>query len=99
MGKNLIQQARGKGSPRYRVPSFRHKGESKYTKYEEVTLSGKIVDLIHCQGHSAPLAQVEYENGNVVLMQAPEGIKVGDRVKIGNNIDVKNGNVSARAAR
>lgn len=93
MGKNLIQQARGKGGPRYRAPSFRYKGECKYTKYEEITLTGKIIDLVHCQGHSAPLAQIKYENGDMVLVQAPEGVRVGDEVKMGNNIEVKKGNV------
>jgi large subunit ribosomal protein L2 len=93
MGKNLIQQARGKGGPRYRAPSFRYKGESKYARYEETTLTGKIIDFIHCQGHSAPLAQIKYENGDMVLVQAPEGVKVGDEVKMGNNIEVKKGNI------
>jgi len=27
MGKNLIQQKRGKGSPTYRAPSFRYEGK------------------------------------------------------------------------
>jgi large subunit ribosomal protein L2 len=93
MGKNLIQQARGKGSPRYRAPSFRYKGKSKYAKYGEAKLSGEIIDFIHCQGHSAPLAQIEYGNGDVILMQAPEGVRVGDKVEMGDNVNVKRGNV------
>jgi len=93
MGKNLIQQARGKGGPRYRAPSFRYKGESKYAKYADKDLTGKIIDFIHCQGHSAPLAQIEYENGDIVLVQASEGVRVGDKVKMGNNADVKRGNI------
>ena len=93
MGKNLIQQARGKGSPTYRAPSFRYKGESKYARFEERNLIGKIIDLIHSQGHSAPLAQIEYENGSKVLIQAPEGVRVGDKVEMGKDIEVKNGNV------
>jgi large subunit ribosomal protein L2 len=93
MGKNLIQQARGKGSPRYRSPSFRYKGQSKYAGHDGKTLAGKIIDLIHCQGHSAPLAQIEYENGNRILMQAPEGVRVGDKVEMGDNAGVKRGNV------
>ncbi|MBU90686.1 50S ribosomal protein L2 [Candidatus Woesearchaeota archaeon] len=93
MGKNLIQQARGKGSPRYRAPSFRYKGQSKYAKSQKETLTGKIIDFIHCQGHSAPLAQIEYSNGSMVLIQAPEGVRVGDEVKMGNKIDIKKGNV------
>ncbi|MCH8003485.1 MAG: 50S ribosomal protein L2 [Nanoarchaeota archaeon] len=93
MGKNLIQQARGKGSPRYRAPSFRYKGTSKYANHGG-TLFGRIVDLIHSQGHSAPLAQIEYENGIEILMQAPEGIRVGDKVEMGKGVVIKNGNVT-----
>jgi len=93
MGKNLIQQARGKGGPRYRAPSFRYKGESKYAKYDGKTLTGKIIDLVHCPGHSAPLAQIEYDNGSKVLMQAPEGVRVGEKVEMGDKVDIKKGNV------
>lgn len=93
MGKNLIQQARGKGGPRYRAPSFRYKGQSKYAKYGGETLTGRIIDFVHCQGHSAPLAQIKYENGIIALVQAPEGVRVGDEVESGSNVDVKNGNV------
>ena len=93
MGKNLIQQARGKGGPRYRAPSFRYEGRSKYPRYGETALTGKIIDLIHCQGHSAPLAQVEYEDGSLVLLQAPEGVRVGENVAIGTSAEVKIGNV------
>ena len=93
MGKNLIQQARGKGGPRYRAPSFRYKGKSKYARYDGKTLTGEIIDLIHCPGHSAPLAQIEYDNGSKVLIQAPEGVRVGEKVEMGNDVDVKKGNV------
>ena len=92
MGKNLIQQARGKGSPRYRAPSFRYKGQVKYVNSKE-KLSGKIIDLVHCPGHSGPLAQIEYENSNIVLIQAPEGVRVGDNVEMGESINVQKGNV------
>ena len=92
MGKNLIQQARGKGGPRYRAPSFRYKGKANYGKYEKTTISGKILDFIHCQGHSAPLAQIEYANGEKILLQAPEGMRIGDVVEMGDNIESKNGN-------
>ena len=93
MGKNLIQQARGKGGPRYRAPSFRYEGQSKYPKYGETALTGKIIDLVHCQGHSAPLAKIEYEDGSMVLLQAPEGVRIGEKVEIGISVDVKIGNI------
>jgi len=44
MGKTLIQQARGKGGPRYRAPSFRYKGQARYTN-DKNALSGKIKEI------------------------------------------------------
>src|SRR3989344_3869782 len=93
MGKNLIQQARGKGGPRYRAPSFRYAGTTRYANPQEAVLSGKIIELIHSQGHSAPLAKVHYENGTCALLQAPEGVKIGDKVEMGDKVEVKNGNI------
>ena len=46
MGKNLIQQARGKGSPRYRAPSFRYKGESKL-RTDKTDVNGEVIDIMH----------------------------------------------------
>ena len=92
MGKSLTQQKRGKGSPRYRTPSFRFKGEVKLPKSNQEIIMATINDLIDCQGHSAPLMEIKYPNGKVSLMQAPEGVRVGDSIQIGGT-EVKNGNV------
>jgi large subunit ribosomal protein L2 len=92
MGKTLIQQARGKGGPRYRSPSFRYRGEARHIPESKETLNGKIVDFIDCPGHSAPLAQIEYDNGQLSLMIAPEGIKAGERISVGNESMVAKGN-------
>lgn len=91
MGKNLIQQKRGKGSPTYRAPSFRYKGEIGYPKLSEEIVEGTVLDLIHCPGHNSPLAQIKYNSGESVLINAPEGIKVGDMVKSGNVEDTNIG--------
>lgn len=94
MGKNLIQQKRGKGSPRYRAPSFRYKGNSSFTSYEEgKVISANIKDIVHSSGHSAPLMELKYSNGEVGLLQAPEGIKVGDKIEMGKEVEIKTGNV------
>lgn len=97
MGKSLIQQKRGKGSSTYKAPSFRYKGKATYGNYVDKEIKGKIKDFIHCQGHSAPLMQVRYENGEKELLQAPEGVRVGDQIfnggdkaKIGNILALKN---------
>jgi len=89
MGKRLIQQARGKGGPTYRAPSFRYKGKAKYINKEA---SAKVVDIIKCQGHSAPLVKLKYSDGTSGLMIAPENIRVGEEVEIKNDASAKNGN-------
>jgi large subunit ribosomal protein L2 len=93
MGKNLIQQRRGKGTSTYRAPSFRYKGATSFNKLTDKTLKGKILDIINCPGHTAPLIQIEYENGEKTLMIAPEGVKVGDRIKSGPESMIKIGSI------
>jgi len=95
MGKNLIQQARGKGSPRYRAPSFRWVGRAKLKSIRQgkSTVEGIVTSFIKCAGHSAPLAQIAYEDGELCLMIAPENIRVGDPVVAAETTDVKTGNI------
>ena len=94
MGKNLIQQRRGKGSLRFRTPKQNFYGDAKYAKLDSgEQLKGKIREILHCPAHSAPLLAVQYENGEVIKMISPENIKVGDEIFIGNNSPLKDGNV------
>ncbi|HII72270.1 TPA: 50S ribosomal protein L2 [Candidatus Woesearchaeota archaeon] len=92
MGKNIITQARGKGGPTYRAPSFRYKGAAKHSRLSPDQLEGTVIDILHCQGHSAPLAQVKYSNGEVVLLIAPEGIRVGQKIFSGTESPIEDGN-------
>ena len=55
MGKPIVAQKRGKGSPTYTVNSHRFKGKAKHYADGE----GVVVDLLHCAGHSSPLCLVE----------------------------------------
>jgi len=97
MGKNLIQQARGTGSPRYKTPSFRFKTDGKLKPPKNELITGKIIDLMTCQGHSAPIFKVKYTDGLQRLMIAPEGIKVGDIVSAGPGAAVDAGNILSLA--
>lgn len=92
MGKRLIQQARGKGSPTYRSPSFRFKGEIKHYRVTKDPINGKVEDLVHCAGHTGPLMIVNYDNIQTITV-APEGIRVGDVVVCGSGSELKPGNV------
>ena len=81
MGKSLIQQKRGKGSPRYRAPSFKYKGKAGFGRYESSKQStAQVLDIVHSSGESG-------------LLQASEGIRVGDKIEIGENSELKSGNI------
>lgn len=92
MGKNLIQQARGKGSPRYRSPGWRFAGSPKHPSLAAAK-EGRVVDLVNCPGHSAPLAEIEYPDGSSALVLAPEGIRVGQRIASGADAPLEAGSV------
>lgn len=96
MGKRIITQRRGRGTTTYRAPSHRYAGKLEHRVYDDKersdTTFGKIVDLVHCPGHSAPLAKVEYTDKKEVLMAAPLNVKVGDIVASGSTAQVQVGN-------
>ncbi len=76
MGKNLIQQRRGKGSGRFRAPDFRYKGEVKMLSKNQYV----VKNLVRCAGHTAPLIEAEYDDKTTSLLIAPEGVAIGDTV-------------------
>ncbi len=83
MGKSLIQQKRGKGSSRYRAQSHHWKGEIRLKKTSG-TVGGHVIDFVDCAGHSAPLAQIEYSDGEQCLVAAVDGLRIGDEVTSGS---------------
>jgi len=91
MGKTLIQQARGKGGSNYRAPSFKYRGEARHKTFSRVQENGTVIDIVTCRGHSAPLAVVEYQDKELCLLIAPEGIRVGDPVISGASENPKAG--------
>jgi len=93
MGKNLIQQARGTGSPRYKVPSFRFKTDGRLKSLKVECIQGKILDILNCRGHSAPVIKVKYDDNETRLMIAPEGIRIGDAVSAGAGAAAEPGNI------
>lgn len=87
MGKNLIQQARGKGGPRYRAQSFHFKGRVSFKKG-----MATVTDLIHCRAHTAPLATVTYEDNTTGHIIPATGICVGQVLVMGENAPLVVGN-------
>jgi len=79
MGKRLITQRRGKGSPVHLSPSHRHRGPAKHPKVQSET-TGVIEDLLHAPGRSSPLAKVRTADGTTHNIIAAEGTHVGQQV-------------------
>ncbi|MBU6998803.1 MAG: 50S ribosomal protein L2 [Theionarchaea archaeon] len=89
MGKRLIQQARGKGSTKYRAPSHRYKYS---VKYPVQPCKGVVKELINDPAHTAVIAKIAFESGQKGFLIAPEGLRVNQMVSVGGT-DVAPGNV------
>ena len=83
MGKRIIQQRRGRGTSTYRSHSFRFAGKLSYNAYsKDDVIKGKIIDIVHSKGHSAPLLKIKYENGKEALIPSFESAYIGKEVLI-----------------
>jgi len=93
MGKRLIQQRRGRTNTKFNAPGHRFKGEIKYS-HKQKSNEGVVEDFVHDPGRTAPLARVKLADNTKILTIAPEGIKVGDKIKFNDNKnDLRVGNV------
>jgi large subunit ribosomal protein L2 len=72
MGKRIISQRRGKGSPTYRTRPL----ATPRLSYDRK--KGKVMNIVRYTLKKAPVALVMYEDGTKRYMAAPEGVKVGD---------------------
>lgn len=89
MGKTITSVKRGKGSVTYTVPSFRFIGPSQILNKNEA----QVIDIVTSQAHSAPVLILRYEDDTHSITVAPEGIRLGDSIKI-NSQEQKTGNFS-----
>lgn len=93
MGKRIISQNRGRGTPTYRSPSHKFKGATKHPRVDEnETLKGTVIGIEHDPARSAPIAKVAFENGEEQFIIAPEGTFVGEDISCGVSADIKPGN-------
>jgi uncharacterized repeat protein (TIGR02543 family) len=96
MGKRLIIQRRGRGTPTYRSSSHRFRGKVSYRSYDayekDGSIKGLVTDIIHDPGRSAPVAVVKFENGEEKLVLAPESIAIDDEIEYGVSAPVQPGN-------
>lgn len=92
MGKNLIQQRRGRRKGRYTVPSHKFRGKIKYVNEKE--MKGKVEEILHDPGRTSPVAKLRLENNKKILALATEGIEIGREIKFTENkTDCEIGNI------
>ena len=93
MGRRIQGQRRGRGSPTFRAPSHRYKADLAHPKAgDDDTISGEVVDIEHDPARSAPVALVEFEDGDRRYVLAPEGVGVGETIQVGLSAEIKPGN-------
>jgi large subunit ribosomal protein L2 len=93
MGRRIQGQRRGRGGPTFRAPSHRYKSDLQHKKAEDSdVVAGEVVDIEHDPARSAPVAAVEFEDGDRRLVLAPEGITVGEQLQVGVSAEIKPGN-------
>src|SRR5574344_1217118 len=96
MGKRLIIQRRGRGTPTYRVASHRFKDKIQYRTYDnlekEGSIKGVVSDIVHDPARTAPIALVKFENGEKKFILAPESIQIDDEIECGISAPISFGN-------
>jgi large subunit ribosomal protein L2 len=90
MGKRLRAQRKGRGTV-FRAPSHRYLCDARYRNVRRI--SGKVIDIVHDPGRTAPLVKVRYEDGKVDYCVAAEGVCVGKEMAMGATIPIQPGNI------
>lgn len=93
MGKRLRVQRRGRGSPTFRAPKRGKLAPASYPPKRDGTRSGLVRGLHHESGRGAPLARIDLGSGDDYYVPAPEGVHIGQSVKLGGDAPVQVGNV------
>ena len=79
--------------------TVRHRGGGNRTKYRVIDfkrnktgMNAEVMTLEYDPNRSAHIALIKYEDGTKAYILAPNGLKVGDTVRAGEDADIKPGN-------
>ncbi|PJE81535.1 50S ribosomal protein L2 [Candidatus Pacearchaeota archaeon CG10_big_fil_rev_8_21_14_0_10_32_42] len=89
MGKRIIVQARGHGSPTYRVRKRAFRFRLQYPS--RLSGEGVVIKLFNSSAHSSPLAKIKYDNG-FFYMPAFKGMIEGQKISFEGK-EIKEGNI------
>ena len=98
--KSLLDTVKNKsGRNSYGRITVRHKGGANRRKYRIIDfrrnktgVDAEVMTLEYDPNRTAFIALVKYEDGEKRYILAPEGLKVGDKVRAGEDADIKPGN-------
>lgn len=97
MGKKLIVQRRGRGTPVFRAAGHKRIEPVKYRKISRTEMTdkieGEVVSLHHEPGRGAPLARIRFDDGQYKYVIPAEGMAVGSRISYGAASEITPGNV------
>ncbi len=83
LGRITVRHRGGGEKRKYRVIDF---------KRNKVDITGKVAAIEYDPNRSANIALINYKDGEKRYIIAPKGLKVGDVIVSGQNVDVKVGN-------
>ncbi|MDW0120759.1 MAG: 50S ribosomal protein L2, partial [Nitrososphaeraceae archaeon] len=93
MGKRPLVRRRGRGGKQFRAIKTGKIVPAKYPNLQSSEQKvGSIVDIVHERGRDAPLAKIEFDK-EISYMPAPDGLEVGGKIQIGNNVEFKPNNI------
>lgn len=95
MGKRPLVRRRGKGGKQFQSIKTGKIVPAKYPYLQSSEQKiGSIVDIVHERGRDAPLAKIQFDK-QFSYLPAPDGMEVGEKIQIGNNVDFKPNNILA----
>lgn len=95
MGKRILHQRAGRGTPVFRSPSHIKEAPARYPLPEGLgsMARGYVVEILHDPGRWTPLARVVTIGGQEFYTIAVEGIGVGQEILIGPEARPSPGNI------
>lgn len=94
MGKRILVQRMGRGTPTFRSPRHLKVAPVRYPPIPVTHhVKGVVVDILHEPGRGAPIALIRLEDGHEFYNVAVEGLRVGQTVEVGEGAAPLPGNV------
>ncbi|NOJ26962.1 MAG: 50S ribosomal protein L2 [Nitrososphaera sp.] len=94
MGKRTLVRRRGRGGKQFRAITVGKIAPAKYPNFKlEESHTGKVVDIVHERGRDAPLARIQFDDGKISYVPAPEGTTVGSTIEVGQSTKANRGNI------